>query len=242
MTNTLQRFDQDGIEIVIDTETGESFASIRGYARMSGKHESTIRSRLKSARIDSAKTAVIQTGRGNQAARLIPEDLIVEWLPKDNPEMASKLMRLGVRMFMHQMAGYNVTSSAIVSPALPQNYIEALEALLESEKQKQILLAEQKMLEAENAHLSEMVDELYQYSSIVRIAKFNNVSEKTFRWQSLKAMSLSMGLEVKKVPCPRFESKNLYHHDVWRFLSPKYKLPETTTLTVSQNGEVSHAV
>jgi len=233
MTN-LQRFDQDGIEIVINTETGESFASIRGYARMSDKPESTIRSRLKGARVDTVKTAVIQTGRGNQTARLIPEDLIVEWLPKDNPEMASKLMRLGVRMFLHQMAGYEVTTTAI---ATPQNYIEALEALLASEKEKQILEAEREMLEAENAHLSEMVDELYEYSSIIRIAKFNNVTESSFRWQSLKAMSIKMGLEVKKVPCPRFVTKNLYHHDVWRYLYPEYQLPETTMITIRQAGE-----
>jgi len=211
-----------------------SFASIRGYARMSDKPESTIRSRLKGARVDAVKTAVIQTGRGNQTARLIPEDLIVEWLPKDNPEMASKLMRLGVRMFLHQMAGYEVTTTAI---ATPQSYIEALEALLASEKEKQILEAEREMLEAENAHLSEMVDELYEYSSIIRIAKFNNVPESSFRWQSLKAMSIKMGLEVKKVPCPRFVTKNLYHHDVWRYLYPKYQLPETTMITIRQAGE-----
>ena len=46
MTNSsLQRFDHDGIELIINTETGESFASISGYARMSGKAQSTINPR-----------------------------------------------------------------------------------------------------------------------------------------------------------------------------------------------------
>lgn len=35
MTN-LARFENDGIELVIDTNTGEAFASQTGYARMSG--------------------------------------------------------------------------------------------------------------------------------------------------------------------------------------------------------------
>lgn len=69
MTN-LQRFNQDGIEIFINTATGESFASIRGYARMAEKAESTIRSRLKGAREKDVKTAEIQTGGGIQGARL----------------------------------------------------------------------------------------------------------------------------------------------------------------------------
>lgn len=113
--------------------------------------------------------------------------------------------------------------------ALPETYIEALEALVKSEKDKLILQAENEMLEADNLVLSEAVDELNSYSSIVRVAKFNHVNEKTFRWQSLKAMSMKMGIEVKKVPCPRFLTKNLYHHDVWRYLYPDAHLPETTT-------------
>jgi hypothetical protein len=123
---------------------------------------------------------------------------------------------------------YSVTPQ----PQLPQTYLEALEVLVKVEKDRLILQAEKEMLEADNLALAEVVDELNNYSSILRVAKFNNVDEKLFRWQSLKAMSMKMGLEVKKVPCPRFEKKNLYHHDVWRYLYPKYSLPETTTITV----------
>jgi hypothetical protein len=43
--SNLTRFDRDGIEIIIDLNTGESFASISGYARMSGKAMSTISER-----------------------------------------------------------------------------------------------------------------------------------------------------------------------------------------------------
>lgn len=87
-------------------------------------------------------------------------------------------------------------------------------------------------LEADNNYLAEVVDELFDYSSIIRIAKFNNCSEKLFNWRILKATSVKMNIEIKKVPDPRFESKNLYAHNVWRVAYPKVKLPETTTLLI----------
>lgn len=119
-------------------------------------------------------------------------------------------------------------------PKLPQTYAEALleagRLALELEK----LEAEKALLEQENSELSKNLDELFDYSSIVRIAKFNQVSEKIFNWRSLKAMSIKMGKEIKKVPCPRFETKSLYSHDVWRVTYPEMKLPETTTLVISR--------
>jgi hypothetical protein len=225
--SNLQRFDQDGIEIVINTGTGESFASIRGYARMAGKDESTIRYRLKkSAGKWDCKTAEIQTVRGLQGAVLVPEEFIAEWMPKDNKAMATQLMKLGVRLFLHKMAGYKYQPA---TPELPQSYVEALKALVEAEEKKLLLEAENQQLLEENQELAEAVDDVFGYSSLIRIAKFNNVSEKSFSWRKLKAASIQLGLEIKTVPCPRFETKKLYPHDAWRLVYPDVQLPETTT-------------
>lgn len=118
--------------------------------------------------------------------------------------------------------------------SVPQSYAQALleagRLALALEKAE----AEKALLEEQNEHLAEAVDELYDYSSIIRIAKFNNVCETRFKWQVLKAMSVRMGYEIKRVPCPRFEWKNLYHSDVWRVCYPDMKLPETTTLVIKQ--------
>jgi hypothetical protein len=84
----------------------------------------------------------------------------------------------------------------------------------------------------QNEQLSEAVDELFNYSSIVRVAKFNGISETRFKWHRLKTVSNQMGLEIKKVPCPRFVEKNLYSHDAWRVAYPGIALPETTTLVI----------
>lgn len=111
--NTLQRFDQNGVEIIIDTTTGESFATISGYARMAGKHKTTVTRRLKGVASEKQKTAEIKTQGGLQGVTLLHEEFIAEWMPKDNPPMASKLMLLGVRLFLHKMAGYEVTTTAV---------------------------------------------------------------------------------------------------------------------------------
>ena len=123
---------------------------------------------------------------------------------------------------------YSVTDK----PALPVTYKDALLALVAEIEAKELLVAEKQLLEQENQQLSEAVDELFDYSSILRVAKFNNCSETNFKWRKLKAVSLEMGLEIKQVPCPRFEYKNLYSHDVWRVAYPDFRLPETTTLVI----------
>jgi hypothetical protein len=120
-----ERFDKDGIELIIDTVTGESFASINGYARMSGKDASTISRRLKGIATESSKTAEILTAQGLRTVVLIPESLIAEWLPKDNPTLTSQLMLLGVRVFMHKLAGYEISSTATKNQSQPSKALMA---------------------------------------------------------------------------------------------------------------------
>ncbi|GIW59474.1 MAG: hypothetical protein KatS3mg087_0540 [Patescibacteria group bacterium] len=99
-------FKNDGIEVYIDNATGESYCSVNGYSRMSQKAVSTISERCKGVRECGIKTAQVQTAKGLQSIRLVSEDLIAEWLPKDNPSMTTKLLKLGVRLFLHELAGY----------------------------------------------------------------------------------------------------------------------------------------
>jgi anti-repressor protein len=115
-------------------------------------------------------------------------------------------------------------------PELPTNYLDALKALVAAEEQKALMEAERQLLKEENQQLAEAVDELFEYSSILRVAKYNNMSEKAFDWRKLKAAAIAVGEEIKRVPCPRFETKLLYPHSAWRFCYPEVRLPETTTL------------
>lgn len=129
---------------------------------------------------------------------------------------------------------FNLMSNGTTSieRRVPQTYAEALLEAAHLAQENERLERQNSLLEQQNECLSEAVDELYDYSSIIRVAKFNNVSETQFKWHRLKATSDQMGLEIKKVPCPRFGEKNLYSHEVWRVAYPGVALPEVTTLVV----------
>jgi len=169
-------------------------------------------------------------GRGRPSRyALLSEDqaTFVMTLSRNTPEVVQCKLDL-VQAFSRAKQSLQAQGSL----QTPQTYIEALKALVASEERKQLLEAEKKLLEEENEQLAEVVDELFDYSSIIRVAKFNHCDEKAFNWRQLKAASDLMGVEVKKVPCPRFGTKNLYSHDAWRYVYPQYRLPETTTIRV----------
>jgi hypothetical protein len=104
-----------------------------------------------------------------------------------------------------------------VSLSTPKTYIQALKDLVAAEEEKERLAIEVKMLEQDNERLAEITDELFDYSSIIRIAKFNGVSETNFKWQRLKSTAIQLGLEIKSAPCPRFSRKLLYPHCAYTY-------------------------
>ena len=167
MTNSsLQRFDHDGIELIIDTQTGESFATVRGYARMSGKTHTTILRRLKVVDSDVLNHAQIQTAGGLQTVALIPEDLICQWLPKDNPAMASQVLKLGVRLFLHTIAGFQIKSDAIETNKQLESQIAELTAKIKKLDYREVDYIDEilglkdriKELESENSTLEEQIE------------------------------------------------------------------------------------
>jgi prophage antirepressor-like protein len=178
----------------------------------------------------------LETNGGVQRVLIVNDAAITFLLSRSRTEMGKQLNR-----WMHSEILPSIRQTGSYSIAKPKTAIElARENLKLAEQQvalleKMELLEEQKqLLEAENYALSEAVDELFEYSSIIRVAKFNDVRETSFNWRLLKAASNKLGLEIKKVPSPRFEFQNLYHHQAWRLAYPEYRLPETTTLTIKR--------
>ena len=115
-SNDLQRFDKDGIELVIDTRTGEAFATQSGYARMSGLSRQAINKRCKGCNLDDLKTAEIETPSGLQGCNLIPAKLVFKWAITDKPELAEAMGEAGATVYIHQLAGFKVTSDAVKKP------------------------------------------------------------------------------------------------------------------------------
>lgn len=123
----------------------------------------------------------------------------------------------------------------------PQTYIEALKALVASEEAKEQLKLQNSILENQVESLTEdverqaeIIDELFDYSSIVRIAKFNSVNEKNYNWRKLKATCEVLKLEILQAPDSKFGVRNLYPHEAWRTAYPDTKLPALNTLIKSK--------
>ena len=217
---------------------GGSNISIRGLARLCGVEDTSI---IRSAAFKTLKLAEILVAEGFEAADLVKTGFNAKaaWLTIEYFAYQSKAKATGAKQIARTfgMLGIMQTFKELNKPSepqLPQTYLEALKALVKAEEEKERLALEKELLEDENLKLSEAVDELFNYSSVVRIAKYNNCTEQKFNWRVLKKISTEMKLDIKKVPCPRFQTRNLYSHDVWRVAYPDFKLPETTTLVINK--------
>ena len=94
----------------------------------------------------------------------------------------------------------------------PKTYIQALEALIETEREKERLKIE--------------LDESKKYFSVKRVAKINGISWKSLNWKKLKNTSQAMELEVKKVFDANYGNVNVYHIDVWKHEYPHLNYAE----------------
>jgi|GEM_PF-3526038 len=219
LSANLVRFDKVGIEILINSQTGESFASISGYARMSGKDKSTI-SRRCTVAFKTFLKAQIQTTTGLKTVVLISEDTIIDWIIDDNPALAKRLLKAGVRVFLHELAGYRVTSTAVekVDP------IDALIFGLQELKKVQAdleLLKQRTALESQRTdHLQEVVEQLdaelerifkpdgdyYTIRAYAKIIGLKTLSLTEAKALGKKATQLSKekGVTIDQLPDPRY--------------------------------------
>ena len=100
-------------------------------------------------------------------------------------------------------------------PKLPATYIEALEQLISSEKEKEAALLDVKKLNT-------IIDNEFGWSSILRAAKHVGINESRFSWKLLKSVTIGLGLTPKKVPSPRFTYQNLYPIKAFEIAYPDY--------------------
>jgi prophage antirepressor-like protein len=102
---------------------------------------------------------------------------------------------------------------------IPQTYIQALEALIETEREKE-------QLAFENTNLQIELDESKDYYTIKRVASMNSVSWRNLDWQKLKRTSQAMEREIKKIFDANYQSVNSYHLDVWKHEYPQFRYGE----------------
>ena len=220
---TLTTIDNIRQELRVDSK-GVGYVSIRGAARICGVDDESIRKSITAADFLRTKLGrkLAQYGfKGDDFLNGISDvalSLIIEYYAfeanRTTPE-AQMMMRtmaaVGLRTLIRQACGWNE------QPVLTkeQKIAEAL-LLVHADLEKANQRIEQ---------LEEITDELFGYSSIIRVAKYNLRREAEFNWRELKKASIELGLEIKSATCPRYGKKNLYPHAAWEYCYPDVLLP-----------------
>jgi hypothetical protein len=128
--SNLVPFNNNGLELVIDNTTGESFASISAVARMTDKDKSLIsryvNGGLKTVARMALKMAEINTTTGLKTVALLTEDQMLEVIKRYKPELLEALNKPALRMYLHHLAGYTVTSDAIIRPKSRKQAVQNL--------------------------------------------------------------------------------------------------------------------
>lgn len=122
---------------------------------------------------------------------------------KENAKRFRKWVTAEVLPQIRKTGSYSVTQKA------PQTYIEALEALIEAEKAKQLLLEDKTELEVR-------LDEAKEWYSVKRMEKLN--FPRKFDWRELKRESHRLRKPIKKVFDQNYGEVNAYHISVWESL------------------------
>ncbi len=152
----------DGIEVIINNETGESFCSVRGYARLSGITEGAVSKRVnklfKVVSSNEVISAEIQTVGGIKVVSLISEIIIAEWITKDNPTVAALMLKAGIRLYLYGVAGYKVK---VVTPEVKSNNSDVHSALKTLENEITQIQGENKELENKNKELESKNSQLH---------------------------------------------------------------------------------
>jgi hypothetical protein len=105
----LTAYNNNGLDLLIDKTTGECYASISAVARMCNRQIQTIANFIHGNLKHSQKMDLIEyqtlTSTGLKTVKLLSENQILEVALKYNPELTRTLMKAGLRVYLHQLAG-----------------------------------------------------------------------------------------------------------------------------------------
>lgn len=168
-----QQFDKDGIEVIINTKTGECFSSQIGLARIAQTPETTVRDYLTSRKI-TGQEAKIPTATGLKTSRLYDENTILDVCEQFNPSTLKIFAKAGLRIYLHHLAGFEVKSTAIQRPPSPdlQTTTKQLTASLEKlQSEVKQLKAELKTEKAQHQKLKSETPERLRKHFLDRVEK-----------------------------------------------------------------------
>lgn len=130
------------------------------------------------------------------------------------------------------VSGYNLKLRAAIidrwqelenqsKPSMPTTYIAALEALVASEKAKELALLQVDELQVE-------LDESMAYCTIKRFAFYNKIDWRDLSWKKLKAAHIRItGEDVHKIFDANFpDGVNAYHKEAYAEVYPTLEYPD----------------
>lgn len=119
--------------------------------------------------------------------------------------------------------------------ALPENYLDALKALVQSEEQKELIAKERDFAIETKAHISdkktatamatasvkskeaeklkEQLGESKNYASVKAVEK---VAGGKYNWRELKKWCLANGKKIKDIADANYGTVKIYHKDAWK--------------------------
>ena len=113
MTQPLVPFNSptiDGLQIVIDNQSGKVYASQSALAKLIGKPNSSVRyhaeAMVKGVQEIDKIAAEIQTPGGLQGSQLYGEDFIYSLMAKYRPDLLVQAAKAGLRLYFYELAGY----------------------------------------------------------------------------------------------------------------------------------------
>ena len=194
MANDLVKFDFRGKRVRTVVIEGEPWFVAKDVCDILGIVDSTTATRdLEPEELD--RTVCVSGGQRREMT-IVSESGLYALVFKSRKPEAKEFRKWVTKEVLPQI---RKTGSYALTPT---GYIEALEALIEAEKQKQ--------------QLQIKLDESMEWYSIKRMEKLN--PGKNFKWQVLKNKSREMEIPIKKTFDQNYGEVNVYHKDVWEAL------------------------
>ena len=110
----------EGLQVVIDHQTGKVYATQSALARLIDKSDSSVRFHEKmllrsSQQVDKIEAEIL-TGAGLRSSQLYGEDFIYSLLAKYKPELLVQAAKAGLRLYFYSVAGYAPTMQSDPDP------------------------------------------------------------------------------------------------------------------------------
>lgn len=191
----LERYTQNGLELLINLENGEVFSCQNALVRMLediSVPRTTLRDFLKGRNM-GIENIEIPTSKGVRLGRLYTEDDIYEVFHHFNSPLLKQCAKCGIRVLLHQLAGYQVTSTAIQPKDTTQELL--LQVLANQEEQKRYF----------NTQLAELRMELQQQNEKLAVIMpdhetMNAIREAVVDLRNIKPLLEAIAQSLKENP------------------------------------------